>query len=111
VTWTTGVPQLGRLAFELAAAPWMSAAPCRRNPRPFFSDDLRAMNTKQAMLGYDYPEARKICATCPFSGPDGPCLAHALATASEFGLWGGFSPLERREIRRERERARNRVSA
>jgi hypothetical protein len=89
----------------------MEQARCRGSATAFFVDDLRAPNTSKAMMGYDYPEARRVCATCPFSGLDGPCLAHAFATGSDFGLWGGYSPMERREIQRDRERRGRRVSA
>lgn len=54
-----------------------------------------------------YPEhggssrpARAICATCPVREP---CLRYALFNDSDafsFGVWGGTSPRERRELRR-----------
>ena len=107
MTWTTGVPQLRRLAFELAAIPWMAKAPCRGSEAFFVDDGIdfpRAISQKRVT----YPDARRICATCPFTGP---CLEYAIASHAEFGLWAGLDPVERRQVVRDRERARNRVSA
>jgi WhiB family transcriptional regulator, redox-sensing transcriptional regulator len=38
-----------------------------------------------------------ICATCPVQ-PE--CLERALTTRETFGVWGGFTTLERRRLRR-----------
>jgi len=107
VTWTLSVPQLGRLAFDFAPEPWMSTAPCRGAAEVFFVDDGIDYPRAVAQRRVTYPEARRICATCPFTGP---CLEYAISSHAEWGLWGGLDPVERRVIVRDRERARNRVS-
>jgi WhiB family transcriptional regulator, redox-sensing transcriptional regulator len=103
--------KLSRLAFDFIEEPWMAEAACRDHPAElWFLDDLKAPLTKRLHMGRDYAEARAICATCPFSGLEGPCLAHALASGSDFGLFGGYSPMERRAIVRGRDRRRTRQS-
>jgi Transcription factor WhiB len=111
VTWTTGVPQLGRLAFELAPEVWMASAPCRGRTEPFFEHDGIDFPRAASQHRVTYPEARRICSTCPFTGLDGPCLAYALESHADWGVWGGLDPVERRQLVRERERRGNRVSA
>jgi len=44
-----------------------------------------------------YREARLICAACPVRSE---CLAWALETRTEHGLFGGLAPRERRQLRR-----------
>lgn len=51
--------------------------------------------------GEDETPAKVICGRCPVRAA---CLAYALDTNEQYGIWGGLSPKERREIRR-RERA------
>ncbi len=46
--------------------------------------------------------AKSICRACPSRRP---CLAFALATRQDLGVWGGTSPEERRELLRARRRA------
>jgi WhiB family redox-sensing transcriptional regulator len=46
--------------------------------------------------------AKSICRACPSREP---CLAFALATRQDLGVWGGTSPEERRELIRARRRA------
>ena len=113
MTWTTGVPQLGRLAFELAPEVWMEQAPCRGRTEPFFEHDGINFPRAIAQQRLTYPEARRICATCPFTGLNGPCLQYAFDSHCEYGVFGGFDPTERRAIvkERERNRERRRVSA
>ena len=41
--------------------------------------------------------AKAVCATCPVQ-PE--CLAFAIATNQEYGVWGGTSEEERRALRR-----------
>lgn len=47
MTWTTGVPQLRRLAFELAAIPWMAEAPCRGS-EAFMQDEVTGQTVYEA---------------------------------------------------------------
>ena len=46
--------------------------------------------------------AKSICRACPSRAP---CLAFALATRQDLGVWGGTSPEDRRELIRARRRA------
>jgi WhiB family redox-sensing transcriptional regulator len=43
--------------------------------------------------------AKRVCAGCPVTAE---CLAYALERGEEFGVWGGLSARERREITRAR---------
>jgi WhiB family redox-sensing transcriptional regulator len=45
----------------------------------------------------DETPAKLICRRCPVREA---CLAHALNANEEYGIWGGLSPEERREMRR-----------
>lgn len=42
-------------------------------------------------------EAKKICARCPVLRA---CLVFAMATGQEYGIWGGLTEDERRQLRR-----------
>jgi WhiB family redox-sensing transcriptional regulator len=65
--------------------PWASHASCRfADPELFFSDEGDA--------GY----ALRICAGCPVSEE---CLAWAVATRATYGVWGGTTEEERRQLR------------
>jgi WhiB family redox-sensing transcriptional regulator len=46
-------------------------------------------------------EARAVCMRCPVRAE---CLAWALETGQEFGVWGGMTELDRRRIRRQQRR-------
>lgn len=47
-------------------------------------------------------DAKEVCAGCPVQGE---CLEYALALGIKWGVWGGTSEYERREIRRRRNAA------
>ena len=49
--------------------------------------------------GVGVDKARKICATCPVTGP---CLEYALEHRIDHGVWGGCSERERRRILKRR---------
>jgi len=57
-------------------------------------------------------EAKKLCRSCPVSTS---CLADALVRCDYFGVWGGYTGRERRELaarlRRNQERDELRVGA
>jgi len=59
-------------------------------------------------------QAKRLCRTCPVATN---CLADALARCDYFGVWGGYTGRERRELaarlrrKQEREEARVRASA
>lgn len=50
----------------------------------------------------NYEPARAICAACPERAR---CLDYAVLHRIDFGMWGGTTPRERREIRSERRRS------
>ena len=43
-------------------------------------------------------QAKLVCRSCPVKAE---CLAHALDTRTEFGVWGGMTERERRQLLRE----------
>ena len=43
-------------------------------------------------------QAKQVCLACPVRSE---CLAHALDTRTEFGVWGGTTERERRQLLRE----------
>jgi len=53
-------------------------------------------------------EARQVCGRCLVSDA---CLAYALQTREEFGIWGGLDPVERKNLRRTLLRHRSRERA
>jgi WhiB family redox-sensing transcriptional regulator len=70
---------------------WSKRGTCRtdRHPDRWFSDDTR-----------DMADAVVICQSCPVAGQ---CGAWALATGQLYGIWGGVTEGERRQLlRRER---------
>lgn len=75
------------IAFDPAA--WRERAACRHMGTQFFYVDR----------GELLAEAKAVCAACPVRDD---CLEHALANNERFGLWGGLSDRERRQLRRGR---------
>lgn len=68
---------------------WREAAACiERGDIDFFTDpsDLAAISA-----------AKEVCAGCPVAGE---CLTWAIETNQTEGIWGGYTPKERRAIRR-----------
>lgn len=77
---------------------WRDRAACRSlSPDIFFPD--KGGTTEDTI------RARHVCAVCPVQGE---CLDYALTTGQKWGIWGGTSENERRQIRRQR---REQVSA
>lgn len=73
------------------AGAWAARAACRgQDTRVFFVE-----------RGEPTTEARRLCATCPVRDD---CLDYALAANITFGIWGGTSPLQRRQLQRTRRR-------
>lgn len=69
---------------------WSEEANCRdEDPELFFP--LGESTPHQLQIS----EARRVCQTCPVSEA---CLAFALSTRAEYGMWGGKTPQERRRI-------------
>lgn len=73
---------------SLPGRDWVEWGACRgADPNLFFADEFTPYN----------PEARAMCATCPVTNS---CLAWAIASHEEHGMWGGQTPRQRRELRR-----------
>ena len=71
---------------------WMRQAACAdMNSDLFFSQ-----------RGASTDEAKAACRACPVRAE---CLAYAMNTGERFGIWGGLSERERRQLRRDRRRA------
>lgn len=70
---------------------WYDHAACRGKPAQWWFPD-HAANTRNP-----YRNARLICSTCPVATE---CLAVAIVTGEDHGMYGGTSPRERRNLRR-----------
>src|SRR5699024_7162883 len=80
---------------------WRHRAICRdEDPELFFPIG----NTGPALLQVE--QAKAVCQRCPVTQE---CLAWALETGQDAGVWGGMSEDERRALKRRRSRARTRV--
>jgi len=53
-------------------------------------------------------EAKEVCRGCIVRGQ---CLEYALVNGEKFGIWGGMSERERRQLRRQRALARRASTA
>jgi WhiB family redox-sensing transcriptional regulator len=74
------------------AVEWMSEARCRgARPDIFYP------------LEPNFAEARAVCRSCVVKVE---CLSYAIEKPELFGVWGGMSPQERDDLRREREAPR-----
>ena len=64
---------------------WEAQARCRsQDPEMFFAPGVRTER-----------KAKAICGRCPVQGE---CLAFALESRTEFGIWGGLNGKERRRL-------------
>lgn len=70
---------------------WMDRGACLDEPPDLFFP----------ARGEDTRPGKAICHTCPF---EAECLAYALDNAERWGIWGGTSERERRQMRAERNR-------
>jgi WhiB family redox-sensing transcriptional regulator len=76
---------------------WIQRASClEEDPDLFFPVGTTGPAVDQTA------RAKAVCAGCPVRAE---CLAWALDTAQDAGVWGGLDEEERREIRRARRRA------
>lgn len=72
---------------------WQEAAMCRQaDPELFFP-----IGTTGAAVG-ETQRAKAVCARCPVQRP---CLAYAMTTGQDFGIWGGRDENERRLLHRQ----------
>ena len=77
---------------------WRHQAACRdEDPELFFPIG----NTGPALLQIE--EAKSVCRICPVVEE---CLAGALESGQDSGVWGGLSEDERRALKRRNQRAR-----
>ena len=75
---------------------WRESAACRHmDPELFFPLSSTGRGAADAQ------RAKAICAGCPVRQR---CLAFALATGQEFGIWGGRDEAELRALQREQHR-------
>ena len=65
--------------------------PCQNAPDMFFNTDEQDRS--------QYATARQLCFECPVKAL---CLSYALDAGELFGVWGGVSPRERRNMLRGR---------
>ena len=66
-----------------------------------WDDEKAAVNVKKH--GISFEEAKSVCRTCPVVED---CLAWALESGQDAGVWGGLSEDERRALKRRNQRAR-----
>ncbi len=74
---------------------WMAEAECLRQGNP---DDWYADRHTERERHY---RAKAICRECPVRAL---CLSYAQSTLEPSGIWGGFDPDERYEMRRRAQR-------
>ena len=80
-----------------SAPTWRDVGSCRHSdPNLFYPLGRGAAAAEQA------EEAKAFCRTCPSREP---CLAFALSTRQELGVWGGMAADERRRLLRSRRTA------
>ena len=81
---------------------WRNTANCREvDPTVFFPIGSTGSALRQIEA------AKAVCINCSVKDL---CLEFALKTNQDSGVWGGASEDERRQIRRDRNRARRKVS-
>ena len=86
----TMVPPAAALRADME---WQEAATCRWvDPELFFP-----IGTTGAAVA-EIQRAKAVCARCPVQRP---CLAYALATRQEYGIWGGRDENERLLLHRQ----------
>jgi WhiB family redox-sensing transcriptional regulator len=90
---------------------WREASRCRsyKDPTPWFPEEPDGppgrglkKETQRGPGKVAYKLARAVCELCPVADA---CLEFALQNQIEDGMWGGLTPDEREQVRREREAA------
>jgi WhiB family redox-sensing transcriptional regulator len=72
---------------------WRESAACRRaDPELFFP-----IGSGGAAAAAEIQQAKAVCARCLVRRP---CLAYALVTGQQYGIWGGLDENERRPLHR-----------
>jgi len=77
-----------------APQPWMADAACAHLNLPAAEVDRLFFPQRHESV----ERGKAICAGCPVRAE---CLDYALTTRQTFGIWGGTSERQRREMRRE----------
>lgn len=72
---------------------WRHRAGCRSAPEP----DLFFPTGSAGPALLQLAEAKAVCRRCPVTAD---CLAWAIATGQDTGVWGGLSEDERRDLQR-----------
>ena len=82
------VPDLPTLRDWIQRPAWMDKGACRGGSNDAFFPSR----------GVSTATAKAVCADCIVKTP---CLAYALSNSETHGVWGGTSPEERRQMRRD----------
>jgi WhiB family redox-sensing transcriptional regulator len=90
------IPEAAGVARDLA--PWQESAACRDADTELF---FPVGSSGKAVT--EIRQAKALCTRCQVQPS---CLAYALATGQEFGIWGGYDENERRLLRTRRRRSR-----
>ena len=94
-------PGVERVGPDLRGMEWRKRAACRLMPADmFFPVGTSGMAVEEAQA------AKTVCVQCEVTEP---CLAFALDTRQEFGVWGGLDEEERRDLARQAKVARARA--
>ncbi|GAB3684674.1 hypothetical protein GCM10027597_34090 [Saccharopolyspora tripterygii] len=95
--------RMGAPSEEQGTMDWRHDAVCRdEDPELFFP----VGNSGPAVL--QIAEAKAVCRRCPVASQ---CLAWALESGQDAGVWGGMSEDERRALKRRNARTRARTNA
>ena len=76
---------------------WQRKGLCFQNDRAHALMFCATSIGKGASSSREVRRAKAICGECLVSDE---CLDYAMRTRQEFGIWGGLTPLERRQRRR-----------
>lgn len=74
----------------LAASP---RVPCAEDSNKFYAD---SQDEEEPYDDEHMEEAVAVCGTCPIQRE---CLLQALTNKEQFGVWGGFTPAQREQMR------------
>ncbi len=78
------------------AGDWRQRAACREaDPELFFPVGRLRERGQLTLAGHQAADAKVICGRCPVTAS---CLAFALESRAEPGVWGGLDEDERREL-------------
>ncbi|MCA4754785.1 WhiB family transcriptional regulator [Mycolicibacterium fortuitum] len=78
---------IGTFEHLINREPWQAEGICRQvDPEIFFPEP-----------GQSTKDAKRVCANCPVAAE---CLEYALVNGERFGVFGGYSERERRQMKR-----------